>query len=270
MKNIFKGKVHLFVYAFLLILIITVLIYVSFIDKTKNTRQLQSTYNISEWTDYSSIESMSQTIVSGSITVDDSVGNILSFFSVHQSIYLYIDDELIYQYPIENNNPFSNSPGYNWNFVELPNRVNNVKIVIKSPYKQYLSEIPTFNIGNVVSLVSNIIEDNLVSFLMCIAMLVGGVVLIIYHFIISHSMSTDGKLLKLGCFSIILAIWSINECNITVLFLRNNIVTSYVSFLSLMMLPFPFAKFVQTFYEDNSKIWNIFYVADVIQISLFH
>jgi diguanylate cyclase (GGDEF)-like protein len=268
MKNIFKGKVHLLVYAFLLILIITVLIYVSFIDKTKNTRQLQSTYNISEWTDYSSIESMSQTIVSGSITVDDSVGNILSFFSIHQSIYIYIDDELIYQYPIENNNPFSNSPGYNWNFVELPNRVNNVKIVIKSPYKQYLSEIPTFNIGNVVSLVSNIIEDNLVSFLMCIAMLVGGVILIIYHFIISHSMSTDGKLLKLGCFSIILAIWSINECNITVLFLRNNIVTSYVAFLSLMMLPFPFAKFVQTFYEDDSKIWNIFYVADVIQIAL--
>jgi diguanylate cyclase (GGDEF)-like protein len=268
MKNIFKSKIHLLVYTLLLVLIVAILIYVSFIDKTKETRQLQSAYNITEWEDYSSIESMSQTIVSGTITVDDSVGNILSFYSVHQSIYLYIDDELIYQYPIENNNPFSNSPGYNWNFVELPNRVNNVKIVIKSPYKQYLSEIPTFNIGNVVSLVSNIIEDNLVSFLMCIAMLVGGIVLIIYHFIISHSMNTNGKLLKLGFFSIILAIWSINECNITVLFLRNNIVTSYVAFLSLMMLPFPFAKFVQTFYEDDSKIWDIFYAADVIQIAL--
>jgi diguanylate cyclase (GGDEF)-like protein len=268
MKNIFKSKIHLLVYTLLLVLIVAILIYVSFIDKTQETRQLQSAYNITEWEDYSSIESMSQTIVSGTITVDDSVGNILSFFSVHQSIYLYIDDELIYQYPIENNNPFSNSPGYNWNFVELPNRVNNVKLVIKSPYKQYLSEIPTFNVGNVVSLVANIIEDNLTSFLMCIAMLVGGIVLIIYHFIISHSMNTDGKLLKLGFFSIILAIWSINECNITALFLRNNIVTSYVAFLSLMMLPFPFAKFVQTFYEDDSKIWDIFYAADVIQIAL--
>jgi diguanylate cyclase (GGDEF)-like protein len=268
MKNIFKSKIHLLVYTLLLVLIVAILIYVSFIDKTKETRQLQSAYNITEWEDYSSIESMSQTIVSGTITVDDSVGNILSFFSVHQSIYLYIDDELIYQYPIENNNPFSNSPGYNWNFIELPNRVNNVKLVIKSPYKQYLSEIPTFNVGNVVSLVANIIEDNLTSFLMCIAMLVGGIVLIIYHFIISHSMNTNGKLLKLGFFSIILAIWSINECNITVLFLRNNIVTSYVAFLSLMMLPFPFAKFVQTFYEDDSKIWDIFYAADVIQIAL--
>jgi diguanylate cyclase (GGDEF)-like protein len=268
MKNIFKSKIHLLVYTLLLVLIVAILIYVSFIDKTKETRQLQSAYNITEWEDYSSIESMSQTIVSGTITVDDSVGNILSFYSVHQSIYLYIDDELIYQYPIENNNPFSNSPGYNWNFVELPNRVNNVKLVIKSPYKQYLSEIPTFNVGNVVSLVANIIEDNLTSFLMCIAMLVGGIVLIIYHFIISHSMNTNGKLLKLGFFSIILAIWSINECNITVLFLRNNIVTSYVAFLSLMMLPFPFAKFVQTFYEDDSKIWDIFYAADVIQIAL--
>jgi diguanylate cyclase (GGDEF)-like protein len=268
MKNNFKGKTYLLVYSLLLVIIVSILIYISFIDRTKDTRQLQSAYNITEWNDYSSIESLSQTIVSGTISVDDSIGNILSFFSVHQSIYVYIEDELVYQYPIVNNNPFSDSPGYNWNFIELPEHVNNVKIVIKSPYDQYLSEIPTFNVGNEVSLVASIIEDNLFSFLICIAMLVGGVTMILYHFFLSRSMNTDGKLLKLGFFALILSIWSINECNLTVLFLRNNIVTSYVAFLSLMMLPFPFAKFVQTFYEDDSKIWNIFYVSDVIQISL--
>jgi diguanylate cyclase (GGDEF)-like protein len=268
MKSLFKGKINLLVYSLLFVLIIAILIYVSFIDKTEDTRQLQSPYNITEWTDYSYQESISQTIVSGTINVDDSVGNILSFFSVHQSIYVYIDDELIYQYPIENNNPFSDSPGYNWNFIEMPENVNNIKIVIKSPYEQYLSEIPTFNVGNEVSLVANIIENNLLSFLICIAMLVGGIIMIIYHIFLSRSMSTDGKLLKLGFFSLILSVWSINECNMTVLFLRNNIVTSYVAFLSLMMLPFPFAKFVQTFYEDDSKIWNVFYVTNVIQISL--
>ena len=47
-----------------------------------------------------------------------------------------------------------------------------------------------------------------------------------------------------------------------------NLVTSYLSFLSLMLLSFPFAMFVQTFYEDESKIWNWFCQLDIAQIAL--
>jgi diguanylate cyclase (GGDEF)-like protein len=209
---------------------------------------------------------MSKTIINGSIPIDKTVGNILAFYSIHQSIEVYVDGDIIYQYPIENNNIFSKSPGYCWNFVELPNTFNNLQIIIKSPYSKYLTEIPTFYVGNELSLPANIISTNIVSFMICIAIFICGLVLIVYHFVLARTASTNNKLLKLGIFALLLSVWSINESSMTVLLLRNNLSTSYVSFLALMLLPYPFAKFVQTFYEDKSPIWNNFYKVDLVQI----
>jgi diguanylate cyclase (GGDEF)-like protein len=209
---------------------------------------------------------MTKSIINGTITIDKSVGNILGFFSVHQSIEIYDNGNLIYQYPVINNNPFSKSPGYCWNFIELPDSVNELEIIIRSPYSKYIGEIPEFYVGNQLSLPAYIISTNMTAFMICIAMFVSGLVLIIYHVIISRNLPSDGKLLKLGTFAMLLSVWSINECSMTVLLLRNNIVTSYISFLSLMLLPYPFAKFVQTFYDDKSPIWDVFYKIDILQI----
>lgn len=267
MKQLITNKKNLLIYLLLFFIIFCLIIYLYCYDTKTDTRQQTSAYNVTIWDDYTAIESMSKTIINGSIPIDPNVGNILAFYSVHQTIELYVDNELIYQYPIENNNIFSKSPGYCWNFIELPNAFNNVQIIIKSPYSQYLSEIPTFYIGNELSLPADIISTNIVSFMICIAIFICGLVLIVYHMVLAKTASTNNKLLKLGLFALLLAIWSINESNMTVLLLRNNLSTSYVSFFTLMLLPYPFAKFVQTFYEDESPIWNLFYKVNIIQIA---
>jgi diguanylate cyclase (GGDEF)-like protein len=262
----FTKKRNLLIYLTLFFIIFCTLIYIFVYDVKTDTRQQNAAYGVTIWDDYTAIESMTKTIINGSIPIDKSVGNILAFYSVHQSIEIYVDNQLIYQYPIENNNPFAKSPGYCWNFVELPNMFNNLQIVIKSPYSQYLAEIPTFYVGNELSLPANIISTNIFSFTICIAIFICGLVLIVYHIALARTAGSNNKLLKLGLFAIVLAVWSINESNMTVLLLRNNLATSYVSFLALMLLPYPFARFVQTFYEDESPIWNIFYKIDLMQI----
>jgi diguanylate cyclase (GGDEF)-like protein len=266
MKHSIKRNGSLIIFSVLSVFIFSLLIYIYCYDKENDTRQQRSAYNVTTWTDYRAVESMARQIIHGGISVDNSVGNILAFYTVHQSVEVYVGGQLIYQYPVENNNLFSSSPGYCWNFVELPNVENDVEIIIRSPYSQYLSEIPTFYIGNEISLPASIISSQILPFMLCVAMFVFGLVLIIYHMALSHNLDSDGKLLKLGIFSIFLSIWSINECNITTLLLRNNLVTSYMAFLSLMLLPFPFGRFVQTFYQDTNKIWTIFYRANIVQI----
>ncbi len=200
--------------------------------------------------------------------MNNSVDNILAFYSVHQNVKVFVDSKLIYEYPVSNNNPLSDSPGYCWNFIVLPHNTNNIEIVFTSPYTPYLKNIPTFYIGNNFSLPAYIITSNIVPLSLCIIMLVIGFILVAYHIFVSRNINTSGKLLKLGIFSIFLSIWSINECNITTLLLKNSLATSYLAFLSLLLLSFPFAMFVQTFYEDNSKIWNYFCKIDMIQIAL--
>ncbi len=237
-------------------------------DRATDTRQQQSAYAVSQWTDCRTAFHNNKTVISGTITIDNSIGNVLAFYSVHQNIKVYVGNRLIYEYPVANNNPLSDSPGYCWNFVPLPYKTNNIEIVITSPYSSYLKNIPTIYIGNDFSLPAHIITKDILPFALCIIMLVLGIVLVSYHLFISRNINTSGKMLKLGIFSIFLSIWSINECSLTTLLLKNNLVTSYLSFLSLMLLSFPFAMFVQTFYEDESKIWNWFCQLDIAQIAL--
>lgn len=265
-SGISKGSFILYLSIF--VLICSFVMYVFFSDKANDARHEQSTYDILEWTDYQKEENMTRTVISGTIRVkvDDKVGNILAFYSIHQNIKVFVDNQLIYRYPVLNDNPFSNSPGYNWNFVTLPNRVNNIEIEISSPYASNLKSVPNFFIGNNISVPAHILSTNIVPFVVCIIMLILGIIMVIYHCVISRNIKTDGKLLKLGVFSILLSLWSLNECRVTILIMHNNLVTSYFSPLILMMLPIPFSVFVKTFYEDDSNIWEIFCKIDLYQI----
>lgn len=259
-------KTNNLLYILACVIIFVFLAAILFYDRATDSRQQQSAYAVTQWTDYRTAFNMKKTVISGTITVDNSIGNVLAFYSVHQNIKFYVGSRLIYEYPVSNNNPLSESPGYCWNFINLPHDTNNIEIVITSPYKPYLRSIPAFYIGNDFSLPAYIITKNIFPFALCIIMFVLGIILSSYHLFISRNINTSGKLLKLGIFSIFLSIWSINECSLTTLLLKNNLVTSYLSFLSLMLLSFPFAMFVQTFYEDDSKIWNWYCQTNLAQI----
>lgn len=263
-KSSMKKNYTLYFLISIVIFLFLIVIFVN--DRATDTRQQQSAYAVSTWTDCQATFYMKKTVLSGTITVDNSVGSVLAFYSVHQEVKFYVGGRLIYKYPVVNNNPLSDSPGYCWHFINLPYNTNDIEIVITSPYDSCLKNVPTIYIGNDFSLPAHIITKDIVPFALCIIMLVLGIVLSLYHIFISRNISTSGKLLKLGLFSIVLSIWSINECSLTTLLLKNNLVTSYVSFLSLMLLSFPFAMFVQTFYEDESKIWNRFCQANLLQI----
>ena len=260
------NKRILVLYSLILILISFFIISIYLNDRVTDTRHEQSTHTIAEWNDYQKTENMTQTVISGMIRVDNEVGNILAFYSIHQNVRVFVDNQLIYRYPVSNNNPVSHSPGYNWNFVTLPHKVNNIEIEVSSPYAFYRKSMPDFFIGNNFSVPAHIIATNIIPFLVCIIMLMLGIIMVLYHCVISKNVNSDRKLLKLGIFSILLSLWSINECRITILILQNNLVTSYFSLLTLMMLPIPFSVFVRTFYEDDSRIWDIFCKIDLFQI----
>lgn len=263
--NIDSKKI-IILYAVLVIIIFVFSIGLYGYDRANDTRQQQSPYAITKWTNYTTRANISKTILHGTLQVDNNIDNILAFYTTHQNVEVHANGKLIYQYPIENNNPFAKSPGYCWNFIELPVHTQDIEIFFSSPYQAYLNYIPKFYIGNNFSLLSFIVASNLMPFLLCVIMLVVGVVLILYHLVMVRNISSQGKILKLGIFSLFLSVWSMNECCLTTLIMKNNIVTSYISFLSLMILPIPFALFVKTFYEDESNIWDNFYKFNLLQI----
>lgn len=259
-------KLYFIVYTFLFIFACSFLIYIYNFDIRNNTRQFYSSEDTIIWTEYSQQYADNTMIIKGTIPAQPNVCDLLVFYSVHQNITVYCDEKVIYQFPVENNNPFAKTPGYNWNFVTLPNRNNEITIQITSPYAGYTEDIPTFYVGNTVSIIGKIISSNIISFVLCIIIFCFGICMVVYWIYIRFHMPIKLNLLNLGVFALFLSFWSANESRFTTLIFGNNLVCSYIAFISLMMLPLPFALFVRSYYGDDSDIWDIFCFLDVIQI----
>ena len=101
------SKKHYIVYAIITTAICLFLILLYYYDRETDTRQQQSPNTVTTWENYTAHTSITKTTITGRLTVDDSIGNVLAFYSIHQNIEVYANNELIYQYPIKNNNPLS-------------------------------------------------------------------------------------------------------------------------------------------------------------------
>lgn len=261
-----KNKILFIVYISLVGMVATFLVFMFLYDNTNLNKHQTSPHALEIWDDYEFKLHDNYSTISGTIEISPEVGNILTFYSVHHNIKVYIDGEQVYQYPIINTNPFASSSGYCWNSMPLPNDTNNLLIEITSPYQSNLTNVPTFYVGNTISIAAFIATKSIVPFLLCIIMFVIGICMIFFYCYMSIKATVSDKILYLGLFASMLAIYSANECSIVALILKNNIISSYISFLVLMLLPLPFALFVKNYYDDTSKIWNFFCYLDIIQI----
>lgn len=259
-------KIYYSIYTILLLFNFFFLIYIFHFDANNTSRQYFSSKNATEWTDYSVTSKDNETILHGNIAAIPGINNDFVFYSVHQNITVYCNDKQIYQYPVENNNPFAVTPGYNWNFISLPDELNSLTIHITSPYDGYSEDIPTFYVGSTLAVIAKIINTNITSFLLCFVIFSLGILMVVYWIYIRCHIYIRPNLLYLGIFAILLSIWSANESRFTTLLLKNNLACSYLAFMTLMMLPLPFGLFVRSYYEDDHKIWDIFGIANAIQI----
>lgn len=265
--NLNINKKYFWYFAILVVLMYAFLIGIFIYDRDADSRLEQPMQSFREWKIYGVVNTYTKTIVKGSIEAEPGFDNVLAFYSSHQNVEVYNYNKLIYKYPTENNNPISSTPGYFWNFVQLPRELNSIQVVFTSPYKDANRKIPKFYIGNIASVTSHIINVSLFQFILCIIMFCLGLCMAAYYFVLHRkNSSVNANMLYLGIFAMFLSVWSINECPITTLIFKNNIVTSYVSFLSLMLLPMPFAIFVKNFYNDTSKNWDIFFRLNIAQI----
>ena len=265
--NLNINKKYFWYFVILVALVYAFLIGIFIYDRDADSRLEQPMQSFREWKIYGVVHTYTKTIVKGNIEAEPGFDNVLAFYSSHQNVEVYNYNKLIYKYPTENNNPISSTPGYFWNFVQLPRELNSIQVVFTSPYKDANSKIPKFYVGNIASVTSHIINISLFQFILCIIMFCLGLCMAAYYFVLHRKNSAvNANMLYLGIFAMFLSVWSINECPITTLIFKNNIVTSYISFLSLMLLPMPFAIFVKNFYNDTSKNWDIFFRLNIAQI----
>lgn len=194
----------------------------------------------------------------------------LAIYSIHQNLQVSIDGEAVYTLQwIEGRNPFGKTPGIHWNFIGLTEADIGKTAVIKvtSAYPDCLEIVPEFYLGDKEAICKKIISEEIQYYFIGIAMILLGIILIAFWIYAYSGMKKGSNLLFLGTFSIVLAIWMLNELRSTVLLFYSPLISAYISFISLMLMPIPFLMYAKEFFHNsNAKSWYILCGVSVVQI----
>jgi len=191
-------------------------------------------------------------------------------YTVHQNIRILLGDEEVCSIQWKKGkNPFGKTPGIHWSFIDIMQEDSGkiLTVYVTPAYPDKLTAVPDFYIGNREAVISAVIRKDLYAFFVSLGILLMGIVLIAFWSAAYRNSRKNSNLLYLGMFSVILAIWLLNELKSTVLVLSSPLVCSYISFISLMLLPIPFTMCArELFYDKSSVSWRVLYVLSVAAI----
>lgn len=270
-----KKVVYVFVTILLCFIGLLVFVGSTFSVKKETKRTDIAFVEIAEWTKRSvqaGEEGYAEATVIYEVPLVDEVWgrDNLVIFTAHQNMQVYIGEEEVYTLQWEEGrNAFGKSPGLHWNFISIAEKDagKTAKVLITSPYEASLKFEPIFYIGDKEAICNEIIKSDLLPYLVSFLLLLVGVVLTAFWLYAYRDLKKSINLLYIGSFAIILGIWLGNELHSTQLILGSPIICSYVSFMSLMLLPIPFLLYAQDMFSDKKdKSWVFLCGLSVLQI----
>lgn len=257
-----------FNYIYMIILLFSLIILggIFFYDQHQSIRPDSSKASTNIWDEYTISSVSDGVLLTGKIWNYADAHDVIAFFSTHLDFKIYADNILIYEYPTNQQNPFSKTSGYAWHFVEIPALTNTLEMEITSAYGEVVEKLPTFYIGNTASILNTVLHDNLAVFILCVMLFCFGTIMIAYWLIIRRRVAISPSILYLGLCATLMSLWTLSQNHFTVLVLNNNLVTVYASFHLFMLLPLPYILFVKSYYEDTSnRIWDIMCITILTQ-----
>ncbi len=182
----------------------------------------------------------------------------ISFDSAKQDVYAYVDDELRYFYSTNNTRLFGqNSPGAIM-FIPVSDEDEGktLRICLRGD-NNYSGVIDTIIIGTQLGIASNLFYKEEWSFIMTAMLIILGFIAFIVGIIIRISYKKTLPLFFAGWVSMCAGIWALCESNIRQFIAPNFSLMSYMTYLSLMILPFVMALYFDKLQDGRYRIFYL-------------
>lgn len=200
----------------------------------------------------------------------------LLFKTTHTSVQILLDGEEIYQYGHEENAPkFMKSPGSCWHIADIPKNSagKELEIRILPAYSGYYGNNISLYLGTRGDCILRILSDSLGIFIISCGILFTGLVsLLLYFFAIKSKRKTkvEGKneiFLNLGIFSVLIALWSLQQCGFLQFLIPDGRTLYYVDLFTFYLFPIPFNFLVYDIcsskYRKGALYFPVLYLVDM-------
>lgn len=184
----------------------------------------------------------------------------LVFCTRHESVEVYIGNELIYSLYPSPDNAFTKTSGAEWNSIPIypEDSGKTLRVVLLPLYDNVLGTCPDLYFGSELAIWIHLIGQSVGIFLLALTAMILGVIFIVFTLTAYRNREADKSLLLMGVFSICIGLWKITDLDTTALLFEASIPLAYVPYLSLLVVVIPFVLFVkQMFTQKDSIIWYI-------------
>lgn len=173
----------------------------------------------------------------------------LLFKTTHTAVEVLLDGEEIYQYGRDENTPkFLKSPGSCWHIVDLPENSTGKKLEVRilPVYSKYYGNEFSLSFGTRGDCILRILKDSFGILLISCGILFSGTVSLILYFSSmrkknrAKSVGKNEILLNLGIFSLLIAIWSLQQCGFMQFLIPDGRTLYFVDLFSFLLFPVPF------------------------------
>lgn len=211
----------------------------------------------SEWMADLSLPQGGADLVSFQVTVTKPETDLI-FYSLHQSVFVYVDGNLIYELEPTEDNIWSRSPGHDWISVPLKEGSRQVEIELIPAYESSKGAIPTLYFGSEWGVYLATLQAELILFLLAfLAIFVG--LAFVAAYVNGRMNAKDSKnILYLGEFAIIIGIWKMTDLQSIDLIVPNKSWLSMLTLLALYYAIIPFSLFMKSMFTLSfSRIFHV-------------
>ena len=171
------------------------------------------------------------------------------FRTTHTCVEILLDGKEIYQYGREKDAPaFMKSPGSCWHIVDIPENSNGktLEVQILPTYSGYYGNELVVSYGTRGECVLRILKDSFGTLLISCGILFSGLISLMLFLSCKRKkkrVRSDARneiLLNLGIFSLLIAIWSLDQCGFMQFLVPDGRTLYYIDLFSLLLFPIPF------------------------------
>ncbi len=249
--NINKKRIILIILLVISTCLLITIYYVYSFNVPKDIKYLNDT-NFYHFTPASDIDTPS--IITLDLECDEKQNYSIAIMSVHQELFIYENDELVYSYT--NNSPkfFSSAAESTWHIIpiDLFNDENKIEILMYSPYKNVFNYQNDVYYGSDVNLIENIIMGSVPSIFISIVVFFIGIAIIIWDIFYKPTEITN-NFIFIGIFLILTSIWSFHESQRIYYTLVPKYIESFIAYICLYFMPGFFILSIFDLFNEKSK-----------------
>lgn len=182
----------------------------------------------------------------------DETKNTFLFYTNHLEVFVYADDALIYSLK-KDESMFGRTPGAMWNIMSLPVDVKEIRVETEQAYPSLAEQDVKFELGNAIVMQRDVVMNSIKDVCVCLCILIIGVALFFYWFMVFRKTNEQKELFYLGLFAGIFGIWAFGETQLAVFLFSHRAFWSYLAFSCLMTMCLPFLLFAKEFLEAEDK-----------------